>query len=167
MKHLMLTGLIFMAGAMALVSPHQGHAAMCKWTDKNGTVHYAEQCPEGVENETVEIMAAPEPQPGNQPYTGRKPTEKQQLSAADKTRKRKESPAQLAAECERAREARLKPEREKLIKDCIAKGDQDASYCQNYYANYGDGGRQGGHTVPRKYDNLPECVAAREAQDQP
>lgn len=157
----------WVAVVLALLVCPTGHAAMCKWTDENGTVHYAEECPEGLANERVEIQAAPEPQPGSQPYSGKKPKQKQQLSAEDTSRKRKSSPAQLAAECERAREARLKPEREKLIKDCIAKGDQDASYCRNYYANYGDGGRQGGRKVPRMYDNLPECVAARQAQDQP
>ena len=33
--------------------------AMCKWTDKNGTVHYAEKCPD-VENSTrIEIEPPP------------------------------------------------------------------------------------------------------------
>ena len=32
---------------------------LCKWVDENGTVHFAESCPEDVNSETVEIQPPP------------------------------------------------------------------------------------------------------------
>ncbi len=76
------------------------------------------------------------------------------------------SPEQLDAECERARERLLKPEREALIKRCISQGDKDSRWCEAYYQSYGDAQRHGDIMQPRKYWNIPECAAARKARKQ-
>ena len=68
------------------------------------------------------------------------------------------------AKCEAAREARLAPERARLIEQCVNQEKKERSFCDNYYRDYGYGGKSGGARVGRKYDNLPECVAAREAK---
>jgi hypothetical protein len=34
-------------------------AQMCKWTDEDGTVHYAEQCPEDVNGKNIELTEGP------------------------------------------------------------------------------------------------------------
>ena len=68
------------------------------------------------------------------------------------------------AGCEAAREARLAPERARLIEQCVNQEKKERSFCDNYYRDYGYGGKSGGARVGRKYDNLPECVTAREAK---
>ncbi len=164
MKSIFTCGLLS-AVLLGALGVSNAQAQMCKWEDENGTVHYAAECPQDKETKKVDLDST---QPvSDDPYaTSRSQAQKaQQASSAPKKRSGggNKSASQLAAECERARQARLKPERENLVRQCIAKGDKDAGYCQRYYANHGDGGRQGGRTVPRKYDNLPECVAARQA----
>ena len=76
------------------------------------------------------------------------------------------SPEQLDAECERARERLLKPEREALIKRCESQRDKDPGWCEAYYQSYGDAKRHGDIMQPPKYWNIPECAAAREARKQ-
>ena len=71
--------------------------------------------------------------------------------------------AELEALCEQAREYYLRPERESAIKNCIEKQGKDPDYCERYYSTYGDATVHQRLVVPRKYDNLPECVAARKA----
>ena len=65
--------------------------------------------------------------------------------------------ANLKAACEAAREQKLAPEREALIKECIDKGKEE-DHCKRYYSDYGAGGRTaaGGARGP-KYFDLPEC----------
>ena len=52
---------VFLCGALAMVVVDVVNAEMCKWVDEDGCVHYAETCPEGVENTEVEIQAPPSP----------------------------------------------------------------------------------------------------------
>jgi len=70
----------------------------------------------------------------------------------------------LSAACEAARQKLLTPEREALIRDCVAGGKSQGS-CNTFYSTYGDAqGLTGtGNHVPRKYGFLPECVAAEQA----
>ena len=73
---------------------------------------------------------------------------------------------QLEALCEREREKRLKPERDKLIERCIKRGEKQAEWCENYYADWGDAQRLDISTMrPALYYNLPECVAASKARE--
>ena len=79
---------------------------------------------------------------------------------------KKMSVKQLDALCEREREKHLKPERDKLIKRCIKRGEKQAEWCENYYADWGDAQRIDTATIRRAlYYNLPECVAAKEARE--
>jgi|GEM_PF-922451 len=74
---------------------------------------------------------------------------------------------ELEALCEREREKRLKPEREHLVERCIRRGDKQAEWCRNYYADWGDARRVDINTLlPPRYYDLPECVAARKAREE-
>ena len=73
--------------------------------------------------------------------------------------------AELEAACEAAREAKLKPIREGLIADCKKNKRNDPAWCERFYSDYGEAGRTAsGGIRPRMFDDLPECVAAREAR---
>ncbi|MCG6886141.1 MAG: hypothetical protein LJE74_02950 [Proteobacteria bacterium] len=71
--------------------------------------------------------------------------------------------AQMDARCEQAREAKLAPLRQEKIDACKAEGTKKPGECETYYKDYGNGRRSaGGAYTPRKFNNLPECVEARE-----
>jgi hypothetical protein len=72
-----------------------------------------------------------------------------------------EAQARLDAECEAAREAKLAPERERYIEECVEKKQRpDRESCERFYADYGN---QSGNRAPL-YLDLPECVKAFEHQ---
>jgi hypothetical protein len=74
------------------------------------------------------------------------------------------SPDQLANLCEQARQARLAPEREQLIENCIRQERKDAEACRRFYADWGAAVRTGRDSYrPPLYYDLPECLAAKEA----
>jgi len=75
------------------------------------------------------------------------------------------SVAELESLCEEAREWYLKPLREKEIDRCIHEQGKDPEYCRTFFSTYGDGGIRGGYVMARMFDDLPECVAAREARN--
>ena len=78
----------------------------------------------------------------------------------------KMSVEQLDALCESEREKRIKPEREKLIARCIKRGEKQAEWCENYYADWGSTQRiDTAHVRPALYYNLPECITAKEARE--
>lgn len=69
---------------------------------------------------------------------------------------------ELEALCEKEREKRLTPQRERLIQNCIKNQKKPQEHCENYYSDYGDAKRiSPGQMRPALYMNLPECVAAR------
>jgi hypothetical protein len=152
-------------------------AELCKWVDENGTVHYAETCPDAVESDSVDVDVEGPANAGDDPYAdsrarleqrgaeagaaGQDPVPALAAPMGQQPDYAGMSPAQLASECERQREARLGPERQQLIAQCKAEGQKSASACERFYADWGNGGVRGGHTVGRKYDNLPVCLAAR------
>ena len=49
----------FMLILFLLVIPWSAQGEMCRWVDENGTVHYAEKCPEGVKGSGVRIDPGP------------------------------------------------------------------------------------------------------------
>lgn len=49
----------FLFSAFAIVIVNVASAEMCKWVDEDGCVHYAKQCPEGVEGQNVGIQQGP------------------------------------------------------------------------------------------------------------
>jgi hypothetical protein len=72
-----------------------------------------------------------------------------------------EAQKRLDAECEAAREAKLAPERERYIEECVEKKQRpDRESCERFYADYGN---QSGNRAPL-YLDLPECVKAFEHQ---
>ncbi|MDH3903893.1 MAG: DUF4124 domain-containing protein [Xanthomonadales bacterium] len=85
--------------------------------------------------------------------------------SGDKRNMKKMSVKQLEALCESEREKRIKPEREKLVTQCMRRGDKQDEWCENYYADWGDAQRiDTAHVRPALYYDLPECVAAKEAR---
>ena len=130
-------------------------AQMCKWTDENGTVHYDTECPDDVESRDVDVSDALSTT-GPDPYADSRKAAADR-STSSKNQKSAGSSRGSGLSCEQAREKRLKPERDRLISQCKAQGDKDAAQCERFYADYGNGGRQGGRTVPPKYMNIPEC----------
>jgi len=74
------------------------------------------------------------------------------------------SAAELEAMCEAARGQRLKPLRDQEIARCIEEQGRDRAYCEQYFSTFGDAEVRGYRVIPRMFDDLPECVAARQAQ---
>ena len=65
--------------------------------------------------------------------------------------------AELDAQCQAAREAKLTPEREAAIDECVREEQKpDRETCERFYRDYGE---RSGHRAALYYD-VPECVAA-------
>jgi hypothetical protein len=76
-----------------------------------------------------------------------------------------QSVEELQLRCEQAREARLKPLRDVEIAKCKAERGRDPAYCERYWKDFGDASRlPNGSMKPRMFDDLPECVAERQAK---
>lgn len=72
---------------------------------------------------------------------------------------REEEQARLDQACEAAREEKLIPEREALVRECVANNERpDEASCKRFYADYGN---QSGNRAPL-YMDLPACVEAFE-----
>lgn len=70
----------------------------------------------------------------------------------------------LLAECDRQRQAKLKPHRDAKIAECVDKGKQQ-DYCQRYYADYGERiQRSGPGSTVGAFWNLPVCEKAIAAE---
>lgn len=74
------------------------------------------------------------------------------------------SVAELEGLCEEAREQRLQPLRDAELERCIEQQGRDPEYCERYFSTYGDSEVRGNRVIPRMFDDLPECVAARQAR---
>jgi hypothetical protein len=71
----------------------------------------------------------------------------------------------LEAQCEQEREANIKPLRDMEIAKCKADTHNDPAYCERYWKDYGNAMRSSNGTMtPRKFDDLPDCVAAYKAR---
>lgn len=71
----------------------------------------------------------------------------------------------LKQRCEAAREAKLAPERTKLIEECAAKPRNTRDYCERFYKDHGSGGKtQAGGYRQRQFHDLPECRQYYEAE---
>ncbi len=68
---------------------------------------------------------------------------------------------ELNKQCEIAREKKLKPLREDLVKQCVTEQRNSNDYCTYYYSTYGDAIFHANGTVqPRMFHDLPECLKA-------
>lgn len=57
------TGISFLAVVISVFPlDAAGAAGLCKWTDENGVVHYAETCPEDKDAQLIEIAPPPDPE---------------------------------------------------------------------------------------------------------
>ena len=73
----------------------------------------------------------------------------------------------LEAQCEAAREAKLKPLREAEIERCKAQKRTDPGYCERFYSDLGNASRRpNGTMTPRMFEDLPECIAAAKARSE-
>lgn len=71
----------------------------------------------------------------------------------------------LEAQCEAAREAKIRPLREAEIQRCMAEQNKDPDYCRRYWSDYGAAVRlPNGAVRPPLFSDLPECVAAHAAR---
>jgi hypothetical protein len=83
------------------------------------------------------------------------------VSALQADPDREEKQAELDAACEAAREQKLAPMREQMVKQCVHNKEQpDRAACEAYYSDYG---ARAGSRAPLFYD-LPECVKAFDYQ---
>jgi hypothetical protein len=80
-------------------------------------------------------------------------------NAVETERDRKAKQAELDAICEQARQRKIAPLREKMIRECVDNEQRpDRASCERFYADYGE---RTGSQDPLFYD-LPECVKAHE-----
>lgn len=77
------------------------------------------------------------------------------------------SQAELDKRCEEAREKKIAPLRQARIDECRSAGKRSPASCETFYSTYGDatGSVHTGAYTPRMFNDLPECVAARNARD--
>lgn len=74
--------------------------------------------------------------------------------------------AALEAQCEKDREAKIKPLREKEIEKCVA-ARSSLDDCKTIWSDYGNPMRlANGKMSPRMFDDLPSCVAAFNARNE-
>jgi hypothetical protein len=73
--------------------------------------------------------------------------------------------AALEAQCEKEREALIKPLREAQIAKCKVDSHNDPDHCEHFWATYGDASRRSNGTMtPRMFDDLPICRRAYQAR---
>lgn len=144
-----------------------------KWIDpKSGVVNYGDAVPDGVE--TYErVVITPNVVPLRAPLEQRV-----QPAAQDPVAEEVASPvepqavsppasemslADLNLACEAAREREIAPLRAAAIAECKAAPRANPAYCERFYSDFGDGGTTAAGVLrPRMFDDLPECVIARE-----
>ena len=74
------------------------------------------------------------------------------------------SQADLDMACENARAKKLEPLRRQKINECKADKKNDPKWCEQFWSDYGNGGKTGPRVRQRKFDNLPECEKAEKAR---
>ena len=72
--------------------------------------------------------------------------------------------AELDRACENARAEKLEPLRQRKIDECRDDKDNDPQWCEQFWADYGNGGKTGNQVRQRMFDSLPECVEAEKAR---
>ena len=105
--------LAVLTAALALATASVHAETFYKWVDENGTVHYGERPPEGVEAERVSVVGGPDVAPGDDPYarppaaeTGPSVAEQRREERAQAREEREQNQERVAAACE-AQKARL------------------------------------------------------------
>ena len=152
-----------------------------KWVDEDGVVHYGEEPPSESPEAEVDVFTT-DPAP---PYVPPAQTavKSPSASAADVANPSVPSATQtppaiiepeitemsltdLDHRCEAAREKKIAPLKAAEIEKCIRTETGDQAWCETFWADYGDASRtRTGVFVPRKFDDLPECVDAWEERN--
>jgi hypothetical protein len=73
----------------------------------------------------------------------------------------------LVERCEAAREARIKPLRDREIQECertAAAQRIRKENCAEYFKDFGESHKTGRGVVPRMFHDIPECQASEEAE---
>ena len=66
--------------------------------------------------------------------------------------------------CEDARVKKLEPQKREKINECKADKKNDPKWCENYWSDYGAGGKTGPKVRQRMFNDLPECVKAEKVR---
>ena len=70
----------------------------------------------------------------------------------------------LDKKCDELRAAKLKPIQDALVEKCVNEERRSRSVCAVEFSTYGQGhaGAGGGATINRQFEDISECVAARQ-----
>jgi Domain of unknown function (DUF4124) len=152
-----------------------------RWVDEDGVVHFSDAPPaesSPVETETITIEKTPPNVTPARPVANPAVVSR----AADDVRSKqpeaeipplfekiditKMSVADLDLRCDEAREKMIAPLRDAEIAKCKQDKREDPAFCEQFNADYGDGGRtMNGSIRPRMFDDLPECVEALQEEN--
>lgn len=147
-----------------------------RWVDEDGVVHFSEEPPKESNDVKVEVVTTdPSPPPAPRASTTVKSTaptaaqiqrqstlpERQTPPLARPVDITEMSLDELDRRCEDAREAMIAPIRRAEIEKCIQTETGDRSWCETFWADYGEPVRtKSGFLTPRKFHDLPECLDA-------
>jgi len=188
-KHSATMLAVVTAAATILMLAESSRAQMCKWVGEDGSVHYAEQCPEGVDGERVTLQASPSREQAEAAESRARQAlesvmardaeqraqqedsiefvlreDRQYLAPEDvqcPTANRADYVRQMEARCEQAREAYIAPLRQAEIERCVREEGRDLAWCERDHADYFNPQNPWFIKEARVFDHLPECVIAR------
>ncbi len=162
---------VFCAGAYA-------EKTVYKWVDENGVVHFSDAPPTEASLDEAETIVIPKSPPvAAPPEPAARPPAVSQRSDNSPSKKPAPKTPQLSRQiditklslpdldlrCEEAREKMIAPLRTAEIANCKQDKNNDPTWCEQFNADYGDGGRTvSGSIRPRMFDDLRECVEAQE-----
>jgi hypothetical protein len=147
-----------------------------KWFDDDGVVHFGESPPDNsISSETLLIPKSPpaptpvptsaSPSSAVQPAVESAPAPDEATMPVlyERSDVSKMSIIDLDARCDEARERMIAPLREAEIETCKQDKREDPAFCEQFNADFGDGGRTvSGWVRPRLFGDLPQCVEAME-----
>jgi hypothetical protein len=167
---------VLIIGLLTPAASANAQQKVYKWVDEEGVVHFSEEPPDESPEAKVETFTTdPAPAyipPAEPSIRSRSASETHSAKQSAKPDiQRPSSPKgtditamsleELDRRCEAAREKKLAPLREAEIAECIETGTGDQSWCETFWADYGDPVRtKSGFLTPRMFHDLPECTEA-------
>lgn len=181
MSKILLVLLLFLSFSLALF------AAIYKWVDEEGNVHYGDCPPAECEPEQIETTPGPSTEELQRSreraeqliQEQKRREEAKKLEIEQKTDRPKEtdeskmkpplSVEELDKRCEEAIEKKIAPLRKAAIEECVANKrlrlKSPREDCERLYKDYGAGGPGAhGRWRPRMFHNIPECIEADKAR---
>ena len=158
---------------MSLCSGAVAEQVVYKWVDEDGVVHFGDAPPdEATAAEAVVIPKSPPvssqlpaaaPAAVEAPEAAPAPIKAEMPASYQKADISKLSIAELDRRCDKAREGMIAPLRQAEIEKCKQDKRDDPAYCERFNADFGEGGKTvSGAFRPRMFDDLPDCVDARD-----